>query len=87
MTLGVMNLYRVQPGDLGPEELADALVLTDTACALLLDAAHRRQSRLDGRWPEHASQQQPEVHQANRNDHRTAGETAAVALIRLRAYS
>jgi hypothetical protein len=85
--LGIMDLYRVQPGDLGPEELADALVLADTACALLLDAAHRHQSRSDGRWPEQASQPQPEVHQATGMITVQLGVTAAVALIRLRAYS
>ena len=39
--LGVMDLYRARPGDLDREQLADALVLADTACALLLDAAQR----------------------------------------------
>jgi hypothetical protein len=37
--LGVLDLYRAQSGDLDREQLADALLLADTACALLLDAA------------------------------------------------
>jgi hypothetical protein len=85
--LGVMDLYRVQPGDLGHDELADALVLADTACALLLDAAQRDQSRPDRRWPEQASPQHPEVHQATGMITVQLGVTADVALIRLRAYS
>ena len=45
--LGVMDLYRARPGDLDREQLADALLLADTACALLLDVwpAGRRQIR------------------------------------------
>jgi hypothetical protein len=57
-----MDLYRAKPGDLNREQLADALVLADTTCALLLDATDR--SRLDGRQPAPASLQHPEVHQA-----------------------
>ena len=53
--LGVLDLYRAQPGDLDREQLADALVLADTACALLLDAAQPDRSRPDGHWPEQAA--------------------------------
>ena len=85
--LGVMNLYRAQPGDLDPEQLADALVLADTACALLLDAAHRDLSHPDGRLPERAGLQHPEVHQATGMIIAQLGVSAAVALVRLRAYA
>jgi GAF domain-containing protein len=78
--LGVMSLYRVQPGDLDPEQLADALVLADTACALLLDAA-------DGSRPAPAVLQHPEVHQATGMILVQLGVSAAVALVRLRAYA
>ena len=85
--LGVMDLYRARPGDLDREQLADALVLADTACALLLDAAQRDRPRPDGRWPEQAGLQHPEVHQATGMIIVQLGVTAAVALIRLRAYA
>ena len=83
--LGVMNLYRAQPGDLDPEQLADALVLADTACALLLDAADG--SRPDGYQPTPAVLQHPEVHQATGMILVQLGVSAAVALVRLRAYA
>jgi hypothetical protein len=35
--LGVLDLYRARPGGLSGAELADALILADMACALLLD--------------------------------------------------
>jgi len=85
--LGVLDLYRAQPGDLDREQLADALVLADTACALLLDAAQREPPRRGGRWPEPASPRHPEVHQATGMITVQLGVTAAVALIRLRAYA
>ncbi|MFI6823741.1 hypothetical protein ACIBJE_22805 [Micromonospora sp. NPDC050187] len=40
--VGVLDLYRARAGDLGAEQLADALVLADTASAVLLDDAARR---------------------------------------------
>jgi hypothetical protein len=83
--LGAMNLYRVQPGDLDPEQLADTLVLADTACALLLDATDG--SRRDGYQPAAAGLQHPEVHQATGMVIVQLGVSAAVALVRLRAYA
>jgi hypothetical protein len=85
--LGVMDLYRTQSGELGPEQLADALVLADTACALLLDAAGGELPSLNGHGPQHAGPQDPEVHQATGMVTVQLGVTAAVALIRLRAYA
>jgi hypothetical protein len=85
--LGVMGLYRAQPGDLDREQLADALVFADTACALLLDAAQRDRSHPDGRLPEQAGLQHPEVHQATGMIIAQLGVSAAVALVRLRAYA
>ena len=95
--LGVLDLYRARPGDLDRDQLADALMLADTACALLLDAAWEDQPRLDGRRPERAGPdgrrperagpQHPEVHQATGMVIAQLGVTAAVALIRLRAYA
>jgi hypothetical protein len=85
--LGVLDLYRARPGDLDREQLADALVLADTACALLLDAAQPDRPSPDGRWPEQAGLRHPEVHQATGMITVQLGVTAAVALIRLRAYA
>ena len=85
--LGVMDLYRAQPGNLDRDQLADALVLADTACALLLDAGHRDRPPPDGRWPEQTGPYHPEVHHATGMIIAQLGVTAAVALIRLRAYA
>lgn len=84
--LGVMSLYRTRPGALGRRQLADALLLADTACALLLDAAPHSQLGLDGR-PEQAGPRHPEVHQATGMITVQLGVSAAVALSRLRAYA
>jgi ANTAR domain len=85
--LGVLDLYRAPPGDLDRQQLADALVLADTACALLLDEARIDESRANGHWPERAGPQHPEVHQATGMIIVQLGVTVAVAFIRLRAYA
>jgi hypothetical protein len=86
--LGVLDLYRAGPGDLDREQLADALVLADTACALLLDAPARHdRPRLDGGGPEQAGPPHPEVHQATGMITVQLGVSVAVALVRLRAYA
>jgi hypothetical protein len=85
--LGVLDLYRAQPGDLDPEQLADALLLADTACALLLDATQADGSHPDGHRPEPASPTHPEVHQATGMITVQLSVTAAVALTRLRAHA
>jgi hypothetical protein len=86
--LGALDLYRAQPGDLDREQLADALVLADTACALLLDAAPPRDRPfLNGGGPEPAGSPHPEVHQATGMITVQLGVSVAVALVRLRAYA
>lgn len=86
--VGVMDLYRTRPGGLDGEQLADVLVLADTACALLLDAAqHDRPRAADGRRPEQIGLHHPEVHQATGMIIVQLGVTAEVALIRLRAHA
>jgi hypothetical protein len=82
--LGVMDLYRVRPGPLDPGQLADALLLADTACALLLDTAT---TGANGYRPEEASLEHPEVHQATGMIIVQAEVSAAVALTRLRAHA
>lgn len=85
--LGVLDLYRALPGDLDREQLADALVLADTVCALLLDAADRDRLSTNGWEPEQAGPPHPVVHQATGMIVVQLASTAAVALIRLRAYA
>jgi hypothetical protein len=82
--LGVLDLYRASPGSLDQKQVADALLLADMACALLLDSATVGG---EGRRPEEASLQHPEVHQATGMLIAQIGVTAAVALVRLRAYA
>ena len=82
--LGVLDLYRSAPGFLDREQFADALLLADIACALLLDAGTVAG---DGRRPEEAGLQHPEVHQATGMIVAQIGVSAAVALVRLRAYA
>lgn len=85
--LGVMALYRAKPAGLDREQLADALLLADTVRAMLLDADRRPPSRGNGSGPEHAGLQHPEVHQATGMLIVQLGVSAAVALVRLRAYA
>lgn len=82
--LGVLDLYRRQPGALEPDQLADALILADTACALLLDATAPRSA---GGRPTRAVLADPAVHQATGMVIAQVGVSAAVALVRLRAYA
>jgi hypothetical protein len=84
--LGVMDLYRDKPGALERPQLADALMLADTACALLLDG--QRVGPAPGRYvPVRAGPHHPEVHQATGMISVQLGVTIAVALTRLRAYA
>ncbi|MFE0766390.1 ANTAR domain-containing protein [Streptomyces smyrnaeus] len=85
--VGAMALYRAEPGKLNRDQLADALVLTDTVLALLLDAGRNPEPLLDGRWSEQTGPWHPEVHQATGMIAVQLGVTAAVALVRLRAYA
>lgn len=85
--LGVLGLYRARAGDLAAEELADVLVLADTACTVLLDGAARHGVDRDGQWPEGTGLRHPEVHQATGMIMVQLGVPAAVALVRLRAYA
>jgi hypothetical protein len=95
--LGVMGLYRSQPGGLDDEQLADALILADTACALLLDLAGHGMAgqglagqglgRAGRGGPEPVGGQHPVVHQATGMLIVQLGVSAAVAMTRLRAYA
>ena len=84
---GVLDLYRKRAGELDGDQLADALMLADTACALLLDGGRDGASQAAGGHPEQAAPHHPEVHQATGMIAVQLGVTAAIALIRLRAYA
>jgi len=85
--LGVLDLYRGTPGGLRPEQLADALALAEMTATLLLDGADPAAPGAPRRWPERTAAQHPEVHQAIGMLTVQLGVSAAVALIRLRAYA
>ncbi|GGO44458.1 GAF domain-containing protein [Streptomyces daqingensis] len=87
VAVGVMCLYRAEPGNLNRDQLSDALVLADIVLALLLDTGRDLQPSLDGRWSEQTGPWHPEVHQATGMLTVQLGVTAAVALVRLRAYA
>ncbi len=85
--LGVIDLNRGRPGPLTPEQIGDALLLADTACAVLIDSAQDISRIADRGEPEQMRLQHPEVHQATGMVIAQLGVTAAVALVRLRAYA
>ena len=81
-----MDLYRARPVRLIMINSPTHSCSPTPPCALLLDAA-RRASAPARREPERAGPQHPEVHQATGMITVQLGVTAAVALIRLRAYA
>lgn len=85
--LGVLDLYRGRPGGLDRDRLADALVLADTACTVLLDAAQRELSQPYARRSEPFLARHAEVHQATGMVSVQLGVSVALALVRLRAYA
>jgi GAF domain-containing protein len=85
--LGVIDLHRGRSGQLSREQVECALLLADTACALLIDSADESIPVPAGREPEQARLQHPEVHQATGMIIVQLGASAAVALVRLRAYA
>lgn len=85
--VGVMCLFRSEPGPLSRDQLSDTLILTDTAVALLLDKGLNDQPLENGRWGEQSGPHHPEIHQATGMITVQLGVSAAVALVRLRAYA
>ncbi|WP_027341334.1 ANTAR domain-containing protein [Hamadaea tsunoensis] len=82
--VGVLDLYRAAPGSLDDDQLADALLLADTACAILLDAGGMD---IGSASRPHLDAHHPEVHQATGMLIVQLRVTASVALVRLRAYA
>jgi hypothetical protein len=87
--LGVLDLYRIEPGDLNPPDLADALALADAAGMLLLDAmAGTPADSADLAWQrDDPTAHQAPVHQATGLVLAQLGVSADVAFARLRAYA
>lgn len=84
--VGVLTLYRAEPGALAPEALADGLVLADVALHLILDAA----AGISG-LPEHPplalSDRRAEVYQAVGMVAVQLGVSLEDASVRLRAHA
>ena len=85
--VGVLSLYRAQPGPLTPQRLADALVFADIALQLLLDSASGI-SGLAGYQPlDGMSGSRAEVYQATGMISVQLGVSLEEALARLRAHA
>jgi hypothetical protein len=89
---GVLGLYRERPGPLSAFQLADALILTDTATLLLLESQYQA---TDGSTAETGPGGQPrdlalhraEIDQATGMLTEQLGTGIAEAFVRLRAYA
>lgn len=91
--LGVLVMYRAEPGRLSPEDLAQALRLADGAADAMLDLALPASERAEpdgdgGRHDNHRTYSfGAEVHQASGMLMVQLGVSIEVALARLRAYA
>jgi ANTAR domain len=85
--VGMLSLYRAQPGPLTPQQLADALVFADIALQLLLDSASGI-SVLAGYHPlDGLSDSRAEVYQAVGMISVQLGVSLEEAFVRLRAHA
>jgi transcriptional regulator with GAF, ATPase, and Fis domain len=95
VNLGVLDLYRVQPGALNAEQRRDALGVADAAALLMLDAhtapsAPGPGSGLDQaneEWLDAAASGNAQVHQATGMVLVQLGVSATVALARMRGHA
>jgi len=83
--VGILTLYRSRPGPMAAEELADALVFTDIALRLLLDASYGVIGSPGYQPPDGKSESRPEVHQATGMISVQLGVSLEEAYARLRA--
>jgi hypothetical protein len=83
--VGVLSLYRAQPGSLAPGELADVLVLADIALQLMLDAAAGISELAEYRPLDGMSDARAEVYQATGMVSVQLGVSLEEAFARLRA--
>ncbi len=85
--VGVLSLYRAQPGPLTPQQLADALVFADIALQLLLDAASGISGLAGYRPLDGLSDSRAEVYQATGMISVQMGVSLEEAFVRLRAHA
>ena len=85
--VGVLSMYRSQPGSLTATQLADVLVLADIALQMVLDAAAGVSASPDYRPLEGLSNRRAEVHQAAGIISVQLGVELGEALVRLRAHA
>jgi hypothetical protein len=83
--VGILTLYRSRPGPMAAGELADALVFTDIALRLLLDASYGVTGFPGYRPLDGMSESRAEVHQATGMISVQLGVSLQEAFVRLRA--
>jgi hypothetical protein len=86
VNLGVLDLYRLEPGSLDDEQLRDAISSADLAALLMLGLRTDPDNGSDG-WLDHAVAYRAEVHQAAGMVSVQLDISAAEALARLRAHA
>ena len=85
--VGVLSLYRAQPGPLTPTELADVLVFADVALHMVLDSAAGITGSTEYRPLEGLSDERAEVYQAIGMISVQLGVDLEEAFVRLRAHA
>ena len=85
--VGILTLHRSRPGPMTAEELADALVFTDIALRLLLDASSGVIGIPGYRPLDGMSESRAEVHQATGMISVQLGVSLEEAFVRLRAHA
>jgi ANTAR domain len=85
--VGVLSLYRAQPGSLAPAQIADVLVFADIALGMLLDAAAGISGQPEYRPLAGLSDSRAEVYQATGMLSVQLGVSLAEAFVRLRAHA
>lgn len=85
--IGVLDVYRPQPGPLTAEELAEGLVFADVALALILDERGGVSLSADGLADIAVGARRAQVHQATGMVAAQLGVTVSDALAALRAYA
>jgi GAF domain-containing protein len=87
VTIGVVDLYRIDPGDLGPQELAMARRLAGSVAAPALRTAMRSAGKEEDTALREVPEMRREVHQATGMLLAQLDTTATDAFMRLRAHA
>ncbi len=90
VNLGVLDLYRAEPGELSPTQYRDALAAADTAALMLLGQRTEPDPEDQGDaggWLDHGFRHRTEIHQATGMVLTQLGISATDALARLRAHA